>query len=73
MEGAGLEPGIETRIIHHWPDRFGCLIDPDAPEANPDALRDNNWWGMTMAEIFKMREGFTNRIVKFGAENAEAA
>jgi len=46
--------GIETEVLHHWPDRIGQSIDPDAT-ADLET-RDESFWGTTFAEVYRMRE-----------------
>jgi hypothetical protein len=50
---------VRTEVIHRWPDRIGHPIDIDA-SADPE-MRDDNFCGMTMAEVYAMREAMVLR------------
>jgi hypothetical protein len=60
--------GIETRIIRHWCDVVGRLIEPGA-EANLDEASDPNWPDQTLAQVQAVRDGFVGRNIRL----AEAA
>jgi hypothetical protein len=61
---------ITTQVVHHWPDKVGHPIVIDGGPVDPDKTFDDGWPGMTMTQIYQMREGLVARSAEARAYEA---